>query len=69
MASWRRITGAAGVVAGATAAGAGAVVAAERIAVAPIRGRGDPASTEPLGRLRGARSPCSPRTGCHCMSR
>ena len=53
MASWRRITGAAGVIAGATAAGAGAIVAAERIAVARIRGRGDPESTEPFGRLRG----------------
>ena len=53
MASWRRITGAAGVIAGAAAAGAGAVVAAERIAVARIRGRGDPESTEPFGRLRG----------------
>src|SRR6266576_5379782 len=53
MASWRRVTGAAGVIAGATAAGAGAIVAAERIAVARIRGRSDPASTEPFGRLRG----------------
>jgi pimeloyl-ACP methyl ester carboxylesterase len=53
MASWRRITGAAGVVAGAAAAGAGAVVAAERIAVGRLRGRPDPASTEPLGELRG----------------
>jgi pimeloyl-ACP methyl ester carboxylesterase len=53
MASWRRITGAAGVIAGAAAAGAGAVVAAERIAVARIRGRDDPESTEPFGRLRG----------------
>ena len=53
MASWRRITGAAGVIAGAAAAGAGAVVAAERIAVARIRGRGDPESAEPFGRLRG----------------
>ena len=49
MASWRRITGAAGVIAGATAAGAGAVVAAERIAVHRLRGRGDPESTEPFG--------------------
>src|SRR5215468_3646562 len=53
MASWRRVTGAAGVVAGATVAGAGAVVAAERIAVARLRGRGDPASAELLGELRG----------------
>ncbi len=53
MASWRRVTGAAGVIAGAAAAGAGAVVAAERIAVARIRGRSDPESAEPFGRLRG----------------
>ena len=53
MASWRRITGAAGVVAGATAAGAGAIVAAERIAVGRLRGRPDPASSEPFGKLRG----------------
>ena len=53
MASWRRITGAAGVVAGATAAGMGAVMAAERIAVGRIRGRGDPQSAERLGGLRG----------------
>jgi pimeloyl-ACP methyl ester carboxylesterase len=53
MASWRRITGAAGVVAGAAAAGAGAIVAAERIAAGRIRGRDDPVSGEPLGELRG----------------
>jgi pimeloyl-ACP methyl ester carboxylesterase len=53
MASWRRITGAAGLVAGAAAAGAGALVAAERIAVARIRGRGDPESGERFGELRG----------------
>jgi pimeloyl-ACP methyl ester carboxylesterase len=53
MASWRRISGAAGLVATATAAGAGAIVAAERIAVGRLRGRPDPASAEPLGQLRG----------------
>jgi pimeloyl-ACP methyl ester carboxylesterase len=53
MASWRRITGAAGVVAGAAAAGAGAVMAAERIAVGRLRGQPDPDAAEPLGRLRG----------------
>ena len=53
MASWRRISGAAGLVAGATAAGAGAILAAERIAVGRLRGRPDPASTELLGQLRG----------------
>jgi pimeloyl-ACP methyl ester carboxylesterase len=53
MASWRRVTGAVGLVAGATAAGAGAIVAAERIAVARIRGRPDPESGQRLGALRG----------------
>lgn len=53
MASWRRISGAAGLVAGATAAGAGAIVAAERIAVGRLRGRSNPGSTELLGQLRG----------------
>jgi pimeloyl-ACP methyl ester carboxylesterase len=53
MASWRRITGAAGLIAGTAAAGAGAVLAAERIAVGRLRGRPDPESGEPLGELRG----------------
>jgi pimeloyl-ACP methyl ester carboxylesterase len=53
MASWRRLTGAAGLVAGAAAASAGALVAAERIAVARIHGRGDPESGERFGELRG----------------
>jgi len=53
MASWRRITGAAGVVAGAAAASAGAIMAAERIAVGRLRSRPDPASAEPFGELRG----------------
>jgi pimeloyl-ACP methyl ester carboxylesterase len=53
MASWRRITGAAGLVAGTAAAGAGAILAAERIAVGRLRGRPDPESGEPLGELRG----------------
>jgi pimeloyl-ACP methyl ester carboxylesterase len=52
MANWRRITGAAGLVVGATAAGAGAVVAAERIALSRLRGRAAP-SDEPFGSLRG----------------
>jgi pimeloyl-ACP methyl ester carboxylesterase len=54
MANWRRITGAAGLVVGATAAGAGAVIAAERIAVNRLRGRPGPAA-EPFGSLRGLR--------------
>src|SRR5262245_35201739 len=52
MADWRRITGAAGLVVGATAAGAGAVVAAERIAANRLRGRPAPAG-ERFGSLRG----------------
>jgi pimeloyl-ACP methyl ester carboxylesterase len=50
MANWRRITGAAGLVVGATAAGA--VVAAERIALSRLRGRVKP-DGEPFGSLRG----------------
>jgi len=52
MANWRRITGTAGLVVGATAAGAGAVIAAERIAINRLRGRPGPAA-EPFGSLRG----------------
>jgi pimeloyl-ACP methyl ester carboxylesterase len=53
MPNWRRITGAAGLVVGATAAGAGAVVAAERIAVSRLRNRGGLPGGEPFGTLRG----------------
>ena len=52
MADWRRITGTAGLVVGATAAAAGAVIAAEKIAVHRLRGRADPGD-EQLGSLRG----------------
>jgi len=52
MANWRRITGAVGLVVGASAAGAGALVAAERIALNRLRGRLDPGD-EPFGSLRG----------------
>jgi pimeloyl-ACP methyl ester carboxylesterase len=52
MANWRRITGAAGLVVGATAAGAGALVAAERIALSRLRGRAVNGG-EPFGTLRG----------------
>ena len=52
MANWRRFTGAAGLVVGATAAAAGAVVAAERIAINRLRGRGGPGE-EAFGSLRG----------------
>jgi pimeloyl-ACP methyl ester carboxylesterase len=54
MANWRRITGVAGLVAGATvAAGAGAVLAVEKVAVGRLRLQPDPEADEPLGRLRG----------------
>ena len=52
MANWRRITGTAGLVVGATAATAGVVVAAERIALSRLRGSGEP-DGEPFGSLRG----------------
>jgi pimeloyl-ACP methyl ester carboxylesterase len=53
MARWRRITGAAGLAAGAAAAGAGAILAIERLAVGRARLRPDPAADEPFGQLRG----------------
>ncbi|HTP17536.1 MAG TPA: alpha/beta hydrolase [Streptosporangiaceae bacterium] len=53
MAAWRRLTGAAGIVVGAAAAGTGALLAAQRIAVGRIRQRAEPAAGEPLGQLRG----------------
>lgn len=54
MASWRRITGAAGLLVGAVAAATGAVIAAEKIAVGRQRLRPDPEAAEPFGALRGA---------------
>jgi pimeloyl-ACP methyl ester carboxylesterase len=53
MARWRRITGAAGLAAGAAAAGAGAILAIEKVAVGRRRLRPDPAADEPFGQLRG----------------
>ena len=53
MVSWRRLTGVTGLAAGAVAAGAGAVVLAEKIAVGRIRLRPDPAAAEPFGELQG----------------
>jgi len=53
MVSWRRLTGLTGIAAGAVAAGAGAVVMAEKIAVGRIRLRPDPAAGEPFGDIRG----------------
>jgi pimeloyl-ACP methyl ester carboxylesterase len=54
MPSWRRITGVAGLAAGAVAAaGAGAVIAAEKVAVGRLRLRPDPEADEPFGQLHG----------------
>ncbi len=54
MASWRRITGVAGLAVGAAvAAGAGAVIAAEKVAVGRLRLRPDPEADEPFGQLHG----------------
>lgn len=53
MVGWRRLTGIAGIAAGALAAGAGAVVLAEKLAVGRIRLRPDPAAGEPFGDVRG----------------
>jgi pimeloyl-ACP methyl ester carboxylesterase len=49
MVNWRRLSGVAGLAAGAVAAGAGAVVMAEKIAVGRIRLRPDPAADEQFG--------------------
>jgi pimeloyl-ACP methyl ester carboxylesterase len=53
MARWRRLTSAAGLAAGVAAAGVGAVIAAEKIAVGRLRVQPDPAAHEPFGQLRG----------------
>jgi pimeloyl-ACP methyl ester carboxylesterase len=53
MARWRRLTSVAGLATGIAAAGAGVVIAAEKIAVGRIRLRTDPAENEPFGQLRG----------------
>jgi pimeloyl-ACP methyl ester carboxylesterase len=53
MATWRRITGVAGLAAGAVAAGAGALVAAERIAIGRVQVLRRTAPPENLGELRG----------------
>ncbi len=53
MASRRRIAQVAGLTAGAAAAGAGAVIAAERVATRRLRLRPDPAAGEPFGELHG----------------
>ena len=53
MPRWRRVTGVAGVAAGAAAAVAGGALVAEKIAVGRIRLRPDLAAAEPFGKLRG----------------
>src|SRR5580704_1085553 len=53
MATWRRLSSVAGLATGIAAASAGAVIAAEKVAVGRIRLRPDPARDEPFGQLRG----------------
>jgi pimeloyl-ACP methyl ester carboxylesterase len=53
MGRWRRLSSAAGLATGVAAAGVGAVIAAEKIAVGRIRLRPDPERDEPFGQLRG----------------
>jgi pimeloyl-ACP methyl ester carboxylesterase len=53
MARWRRLTSVAGLATGIAAAGVGAVIAAEKIAVGRMRTQPDPAAAEPFGQLRG----------------
>jgi pimeloyl-ACP methyl ester carboxylesterase len=53
MSRWLRLTRAGGLAVGAAAAGVGAVIAAEKIAVGRLRLRPDPAAGEPLGKLPG----------------
>ena len=52
MARWRQLTKVGGLAVGALAAGAGVVIAAEKIAVGRLRLRPDPAAGELLGQLR-----------------
>jgi pimeloyl-ACP methyl ester carboxylesterase len=53
MSRWRRLTKASGLAVGTVAAGAGVLIAAEKIIVGRQRLRPDPAADEPLGQLRG----------------
>jgi pimeloyl-ACP methyl ester carboxylesterase len=53
MARWRRLTSIAGLATGIAAAGVGAVIAAEKVAVGRLRMLPDPAALEPFGMLRG----------------
>jgi pimeloyl-ACP methyl ester carboxylesterase len=63
MQRWQRVTGVAGIAAGAAAAVAGSALAAEKIAVGRIRLRPDPAATEPFGKLRGRVVPVTAEDG------
>ena len=51
MARWRRLTSVAGLATGITAAGIGAVIAVEKVAVGRLRTQPDPAALEPFGTL------------------
>jgi pimeloyl-ACP methyl ester carboxylesterase len=53
MARWRRLSSVAGLATGIAAASAGAIIAAEKVAVGRIRLRPDLARDEPFGQLRG----------------
>jgi pimeloyl-ACP methyl ester carboxylesterase len=53
MVRWRRLTSTAGLAAGVAAAGIGAVIAVEKVAVGRLRMQPDPAAAEPFGQLRG----------------
>jgi pimeloyl-ACP methyl ester carboxylesterase len=53
MVTWRRLSSVAGLATGIAAASAGAVIAAEKVAVGRIRLRPDPARDEPFGELLG----------------
>jgi pimeloyl-ACP methyl ester carboxylesterase len=53
MATWRRLSSVAGLATGIAAASAGAVIAAEKVAVGRIRLRPDPAKDEPFGKVHG----------------
>ena len=63
MPRWQRVTGVAGIAAGAAAAAAGSMLAAEKLAVGRIRLRPDPAAAEPFGRLRGRPVPVTADDG------
>jgi pimeloyl-ACP methyl ester carboxylesterase len=63
MARWRRLTSIAGLATGVAAAGVGAVIAVEKIAVGRMRTQPDPAAAEPFGCLRGRPVPVTADDG------